>query len=116
MKDSKSSYAIEGETPPQNRIQRWGRILGEAGGHQITIDELIRLQEIVIGDTRFVRTGLRRFGGFAGEHDRDSGMPIPEHISARAEEVKSLLTGLVGFNDRIIDQLNPVVAATCIVF
>ncbi|KPA14420.1 cell filamentation protein Fic [Candidatus Magnetomorum sp. HK-1] len=31
LKDSKASYtAIEGETPPHNRIERWGRIIGEA--------------------------------------------------------------------------------------
>ncbi len=32
LKDSKSSFAIEGERPPQDRIQRWGQALGEAGG------------------------------------------------------------------------------------
>jgi hypothetical protein len=31
LKDSKSSYVIEGEDPPQDRIQRWGRAIGEAG-------------------------------------------------------------------------------------
>ena len=31
LKDSKSSYIIEGEQPPQDRIQRWGRAIGEAG-------------------------------------------------------------------------------------
>src|SRR5205085_2179056 len=31
LKDSKASYAIEGERPPQNRAQRWGRAIGQAG-------------------------------------------------------------------------------------
>lgn len=31
LKDSRSSYAIEGERPPQDRIQRWGRAIAEAG-------------------------------------------------------------------------------------
>jgi hypothetical protein len=31
LKDSRSTYAIEGEHPPQDRIQRWGRAIGEAG-------------------------------------------------------------------------------------
>lgn len=31
LKDSKASYAIEGESPPQNRIQRWGKAIGQAG-------------------------------------------------------------------------------------
>lgn len=36
LKDSRSSYAIEGERPPQDRIQRWGRAIGEAGRHPST--------------------------------------------------------------------------------
>lgn len=32
-KESKSSYAIEGERPAQDRMQRWGRAIGEAGLH-----------------------------------------------------------------------------------
>ena len=31
LKDSKASYTIEGERPPHNRIERWGRAIGEAG-------------------------------------------------------------------------------------
>ena len=50
LKDSKSSFAIEGEHPPQDRIQRWGRAIGEAGRQPIDLDELLRLQRIVIGD------------------------------------------------------------------
>jgi hypothetical protein len=39
LKDSKSSFAIEGEHPPQDRIQRWGRAIGEAGHRPIDLDE-----------------------------------------------------------------------------
>ena len=52
LKDSKSSYIIEGERPPQDRVQRWGRAIGEAGRTPIDVDELLRLQRIVIGDER----------------------------------------------------------------
>ena len=69
-KDSRSSFAIEGEHPPQDRIQRWGRAIGLAGQQPINLDELLRLQRIVIGDARFVRLGLRTEGGFVGERDR----------------------------------------------
>src|SRR6056297_448602 len=54
LKDSRASYRIEGEEPPQSRIQRWGKAIGEAGGKTIDIDELIRLQRVVVGDSRFV--------------------------------------------------------------
>ena len=81
LKDSKSSFAIENEHPPHDRIQRWGRAIGEAGRRPIDLDELLRLQRIVIGDDRFVQFGLREEGGFVGEHDRETRMPLPD-ISA----------------------------------
>jgi len=55
LKDSKASYAIEGEHPPQNRAQRWGKAIGQAGQKPIKEDELLRLQQIVIDNPRFVK-------------------------------------------------------------
>jgi len=80
LKDSKASYSIEGETPPHNRIERWGKIIGEAGQRKLTIEELESLQRIVIVDNRFVMPGLRVEGGFVGDHDRATGMPMPVYI------------------------------------
>lgn len=95
LKDSKASYVIEGENPPHNRIERWGRIIGEAGKRKLSIEELEHLQTIVIADNRFTMPGIRIEGGFVGDHDRTTGMPIPTHISARAEDLDRLLNGLL---------------------
>ena len=46
LRDSKSSYVIEGENPPQDRIQRWGRAIGEAGRQALDLGELLQLQRI----------------------------------------------------------------------
>ncbi|MCB9974407.1 MAG: Fic family protein [Rhodospirillales bacterium] len=116
LKDSKSSFAIEGESPPQDRIQRWGRAIVEAGKQPIDLYELLRLQRIVIGDARFVRLGLRTEGGFIGEHDRDSRMPIPDHISARHEDLSALVSGMSTFDLLITPQLDPVLAAAMLAF
>ena len=62
LKDSRASYAIEGERPPQDRIQRWGRAIGEAGRQVLDRDELLRLQKIVMGDGRFIKLGFRGGG------------------------------------------------------
>ena len=116
LKDSKSSYAIEGERAPQDRIQRWGRAIGEAGSRPIDLEELLRLQRIVIGDTRFVHLGLRQEGGFVGEHDRESRMPLPDHISARHEDLPSLVEGMAAFDRRCAQDLDPVIAAAALAF
>jgi hypothetical protein len=116
LKDSKSSYAIEGERAPAHRIQRWGRAIGEAGRRPIDVDELLRLQRIVIGDTRFVKLGLRQDGGFVGTNDRESGMPVPDHISAQHEDLPSLIAGMVAFDRGAALKLDPVVAAAVLAF
>jgi hypothetical protein len=116
LKDSRSSYAIEGERPPQDRIQRWGRAIGEAGRHPVRLEELLRLQTIVIGDARFVKLGLREAGGFVGEHDRETRMPIPDHISARPEDLRGLIDGMAAFDAGPATGLDPVIAATLLAF
>jgi hypothetical protein len=116
LKDSRSSFEIEGEHPPQERIQNWGRAIGEAGRQPIDLDELLRLQRIVIGDDRFVPMGLRAEGGFVGDRDRDSGMPLPAHVSARHEDLPSLIDGLVAFDRNAAPHLDAVLAATSLAF
>ena len=95
MKDSKASYSIEGETPPHNRIERWGKIIGEAGQRKLSAEELEYLQTTVIADSRFIMPGCRVEGGFVGDHDRTTGIPMPVLISARAEDLESLLSGFI---------------------
>jgi hypothetical protein len=116
LKDSKSSYAIEGERAPQDRMQRWGRAIGEAGRRPMDIDELVRLQSIVIGDARFVRLGLRQEGGFVGEHDRETRFPLPDHISARPEDLPSLIGGMIAFDHGPAEKLDAVIAAATLAF
>lgn len=116
LKDSKASYVIEGENPPQDRIQRWGRAIGEAGRVPLDLDELLRLQRIVIGDDRFVHMGLRGDGGFVGEHARDSRTPLPDHISARPADLPSLIDGMIAFDRAAALQLDPVIAASVLAF
>lgn len=94
LKDSKASFSIEGETPTNTRAVRWGKAIGQAGSKPLDKDELLRLQQIVIKNSRFVEMGFRKEGGFVGEHDRATGEPIPEHISAKWQDIETLMNGL----------------------
>ncbi|SFU04933.1 Fic/DOC family protein [Pseudovibrio denitrificans] len=116
LKDSKSSFAIEGERPAHDRIQRWGRAIAEAGKTPLSIDEFLRLQRIVIGDDRFVHLGLREEGGFVGMHDRETRMPVPDHISAKPEDLRSLMKGMIDFAHDHAKHLDPVLAAAVLAF
>ncbi|MHB1949240.1 MAG: Fic family protein [Gammaproteobacteria bacterium] len=117
LKDSKASFAIEGEHPSQNRAERWAFAIGQAGNHELSHDEFSRLQEIIISDFRFIHYGYRNAGGFIGEHERSTGMPIPEHVSAKPQDLYSLMDGLIA-TDRLLTQNNfdPILAAASIAF
>jgi len=116
LKDSRSSYAIEGERPPKDRIQRWGRAIGEAGRRPVDRDNLLRLQRIVIGNTRFTKLGFRDAGGFIGDHDRETCMPLPHHISARHEDLPSLIDGMIAFAQDASYHMDPVISAAVLAF
>ena len=117
LKDSKASFTIEGENPGNNRAMRWGKAIGQAGQKTLSIEELVRLQQIVIEDRRFIDMGLRKKGGFIGEHDRSTGEPIPDHISAKEEDITLLLSGLIATNEVLQDQAyDAVLAAATIAF
>jgi hypothetical protein len=116
LEDARSSFAIEGEQPPLDRLQRWGLAIGEAGRHPMDFDELLRLQNIVIGDPRFVHIGLRVAGGFVGEHDRATRLSLPDHISARPRDLPSLLDGMIAFEQGPGEDLDAVIEASTLAF
>lgn len=115
LKDSKASYAIEGEHPVHNRAERWGKAIGQAGQQELTLNEFLRLQEIVISDRRFVEMGWRKEGGFVGVHDRVSSKPIPDHISARWQDVAQLMTGVIETNNKLKKSNYDAVLASAII-
>ena len=116
LSDSRASFAIEGEQPPHDRVQRWGRAIKQAGKQPLGLDDLLLLQQIVIGDTRFVQLGLRTEGGFVGDRDRDTQQPIPDHVSAKPEDLPELIDGLIAFDRKAARELDPVVAAAVLAF
>lgn len=81
LNDSKSSFAIEGERPSGQRAARWGQAIAQAGVRPLSLDELDRLQRIVIGDARFVRLGLRDEGGFIGVHGSQLSIKMSAGVS-----------------------------------
>lgn len=117
LKDSQASFTIEGENPRGSRAVRWGKAIGQTGANPLSKEEFLRLQQIVIESSRFTNMGFRQTGGFVGEHDRTSGEPLPEHISARWQDVLPLIEGLIA-TDAILGKsdLDAVLAAAITAF
>lgn len=117
LDDSRASFRIEGEQPSTDRAARWARTIENAGLRPLATDELDRLQRELIPDRRFVELGLRREGGFVGKHDRVTRDPLPEHISARAEDLRDLLAGIVTYEERALaGGIDPVIVAAAVSF
>lgn len=116
LADSQASFAIEGERPPRNRLERWARAVQQAGKYPLTLDEIVRLHGVLIEDTRFVHLGLRPDGVFLGERDSQSD-PLPEFIGARPQDLADLMAGLLAADDRMRDNdLDPVLQAAATAF
>ncbi len=116
LADSKASFEIEGERAPQNRLERWGRAVLEAGKRPLNQSEIYRLHRILTGDERFTRIGYRNGGVFLGERDHNND-PLPEFIGARPEDVPDLMFGLINCNDRIrTADIDPVIQAAILAF
>nr|WP_243900456.1 Fic family protein [Hymenobacter defluvii] len=61
--------------------------------------------------------GYRTAGGFVGEHDRLTGEPIPDHISARWQDLESLMTGLLQTTTYLeASAFHPVLTAAKVAF
>lgn len=117
LKDSKASFTIEGETPTNTRAVRWGKAIGQAGSKPLDKEELLRLQQIVIENSRFVEMGFRKEGGFVGEHERTTGEPIPEHISAKWQDIDILIDGLFATYEKMEEsKFDAVLAGATIAF
>lgn len=116
LADSRASFEIEGERAPQNRIERWGRAVLEAGKRPLNQTEIYRLHTILIGDDRFTAIGYRTAGVFLGERDFTND-PIPEFIGARQVDVPELMTALNECNNRMRPaDLDAVLQAAAIAF
>jgi len=99
------------------RARNWGKAIGQAGKHILSVAEIERLQKVVFGTKALKSMGIRREEGFIGEHDRDSFIPIPDHISAKAIDLPILMRGLIDANNLLQkSSCDAVLIATVIAF
>jgi hypothetical protein len=97
LADTQASFAIEGERLQINSKQRWLKAVQEVGQTKLSVDELNRLQNLLLGDTRFSASGLRKDHVFIGKRTSHNE-PLPEFIGAKPEDLAQLLQGLVAAN------------------
>jgi hypothetical protein len=118
LRESRASFAIEGETGKTDRIQRFADVLARRTGQgerpPLDASSLAELQREILGArTTVQRFGLRRSPVFVGEVIRYQN--IVHYIAPPPEDLADMLAGLQIFLDRTRGQ-SPVMRSTVAAF
>jgi hypothetical protein len=115
-KETKSSFAIEGEVPSAKRTERFVATLTNAANFDTSDPQaFIKLQNAIV-DPRYAATGWRTVQSFVGEPMRD----FQEHIHficPKPEDVEDLMNGWMRMMEVLRDsKVDPVCAAAAASF
>ncbi|MGR7996143.1 Fic family protein [Xanthobacter sp. ZOL 2024] len=115
-KETRSSFAIEGESPSPDRSERFIRALQKAPAFDPSRQaDLVDLQNAIV-DPRYAATDWRLFQNFVGSTTPDFRDEV-HFICPRPEDVPSLMQGWRQLMRRLsADDLEPVVAAAVAAF
>ncbi|WP_454888285.1 Fic family protein [Sphingobium herbicidovorans] len=115
-KETRASFAIEGETPSPDRTERFVVALRAAASFDTGDKEaIVRLQNAIV-DRRYAATDWRSFQNFVGETTVDLREEV-HFICPRPEDVPSLMMGWMALTARMLaDDIEPVVAAAVAAF
>jgi hypothetical protein len=106
LRESKSSFAIEGEADKTNRIQRFADVMGRRTGQgPMPLDDasLADLQREILGNrTTLTSYGVRSSPVFIGQSSR--GQEIVHYVAPPAGDAPAMLTGLGVFMRRTAGQ------------
>lgn len=106
LRESKSSFAIEGEADQAGRIQRFADVLARRtgqGSSPLDQESLAALQSEILGKrTTLQRLGIRQSPVFVGEVVRYQ--ELVHYIAPPAEDVAAMLDGLKTFLERTQGQ------------
>ncbi len=106
MRESRSSFAIEGEADKADRIQRFAGVLGRRTGQgelPLTETALAELQSEILGAVTSLRQfGLRSSPVFVGE--AHGYQEVVHYIAPPAQDLRTMLEGIAAFIDRTHGQ------------
>jgi hypothetical protein len=118
-KETKSSYAIERETPDQKRAQEFASALREASRRDYLLKAtLVALQQTIV-DARFANTGWRDTINEQNYVGRSISVTDEEihFIAPRPQDLAELMPGYLEGSRRILNSgVHPVIAAAVIAF
>lgn len=106
LRESRASFAIEGEADQATRVQRFADVMARRTGQgewPLTDTVLAELQREILGErTTLVRFGIRQSPVFVGEVVRYQ--EVVQYVAPVAEDVPAMLDGLRVFLERTQGQ------------
>ena len=117
-KETRSSYAIERESPGPDRIERFVRSLRAIDREgSITKGKLVELQNAIVSDPRFADPDYRQLQNYISETNL-AYQEVVHFVSPRPEDVPELMAGLLDALTSGLAEpsLHPVVLAAMISF
>jgi len=118
-KETRSSFAIERETPDRRRAEEFVRLLQEAGRHDyLQRDALVALQNAIV-DPRYANPGWRD-SLRPPEQNFVAGRGAPNvegvhYIPPRPEEIGKLMKDWLAFSRRVLDSDAPPIVAAAVI-
>lgn len=108
LRESRSSFIIEGEGKNENRIERFAAVMAERTGRgelPLNPDALKSLQEYIIGKSLSIDVfGVRQSPVFVGESNFRERKEIVHYIAPPQCMVEELLQGLIEFMNKTKGQ------------
>lgn len=90
--ETRSSYAIEGETPSPDRESRFLAVLEGAGTEDVTSEAaLVRLQNAIVQDERFAASGWREIQNYVGRTRRYDYSEDVRYVCPKPEDLPDLM-------------------------
>lgn len=115
LRESKASFAIEGEAEQSNRIRRFANVLARRTGQgswPLDHHALAELQRDILGArTSLTQFGIRQSPVFVGEVVRYE--ELVHYVAPPADDVHDMLDGLLTFIDRTAGQSPVMRSAAC---
>jgi Fic family protein len=115
-KETKSSFAIEGESPSETRSERFVAALERAAGFDpASQPDLLRLQNLIV-DPRYVEHGWRKSQNWVGQTRSDFSETV-HFVCPKPGDVGPLMEGWMRMAAQLdSDDLDPVAAAAAVAF
>lgn len=115
LKETKSSYAIERQTPTQQRTAAFMTVLQQAGRAKLSRQFLIQLQNSIV-DERYAENSYRTDQGYVGQ-TLTPGREIIHFVGAKPEDVPLFMDAWLKAAEKILDgNCNPVISAAVLAF